>query len=62
VEGAPRRDEKTGLYEGGVGVAGEFKLPLAPTEVPGEAKHNHVVTRYLVRFCFIHYIYFIFEF
>ena len=36
VEGVPRRDEKTGLYKGGVGVAGEgvrqFKLPLALAE------------------------------
>jgi phosphatidylserine decarboxylase len=37
VEGASRRDEKTGLYEGEVGVVGEwmreYKLPLALAEV-----------------------------
>jgi len=36
VEVAPRRDEKTGLYEDGMGVAEEgmreFKLPLAMAE------------------------------
>jgi len=63
VEGAPRRDERTGLYEGGVGVVGEgmreFKLPLPPAEgVPWEAKHNHVITfRCVLFYSFIHYLF-----
>ena len=56
MEGAPRRDEKTGLYEGGMSVTAEgmreFKLPW-------EAKHNPVITIWCV-FIFTYYI--IFEF
>jgi hypothetical protein len=55
VEGVPRRDEKTGLYEGGVGFTAEgireFKLPW-------EAKHNPAITIW----CVFIVIYFIFEF